>query len=582
MNSFYISCVGISGRKDTSMIELKPGVNIICGPSNTGKTYILECIDFLFGKRESDIDGFKGDYDTVFMYIKTSNDEAIRFSRKINSSKIIVNSECTYIQSKEYSSVEIRNVFMLLMGIHNKIKVIKNEKFDIQSLTWRSILHLFFIKEQEVIKKESLFNKDRFNVLSATLSSLIFLITGKGVDKKYIEELKKISDNTFKDKSIFITNTEKQLLEFKNEYENLNKQHVDNNLQDIKNVISITHNALVKNDREIEKISIKIYELEEELQKNLMYRDRFSVLRKQYISDRKRAELIIEGEKKFMGISRIAKCPFCDNRLPEHTYKSYQKIARLEIEDLDSKLVELVDVQQNISEKIKKLTEIIKKIREKKKILSEEISDKLEQTLLNYDEKILEYEILKKLENKIEVLEGIVSSHNEMLDVPETYSEKYVAKKHLPVDFQDRMEQILDSIIKECNYPEYNTVTFDYKTMDVSINDTPKNKMGKGYRAYINSIMALALNKYLRDYAIYRPELLIIDSPILSLKESNESVNDNMKYSLFKYIVSHIDRGQIIIVENEIPDIDYQEANIIRFTKDKNTGRYGFLNECFE
>lgn len=50
-----------------------------------------------------------------------------------------------------------------------------------------------------------------------------------------------------------------------------------------------------------------------------------------------------------------------------------------------------------------------------------------------------------------------------------------------------------------------------------------------------------------------------------------------MRYSLFQNIVSNQGYMQTIIVENEIPDIDYKNVTLIHFTKENNNGRYGFL-----
>ena len=87
--------------------------------------------------------------------------------------------------------------------------------------------------------------------------------------------------------------------------------------------------------------------------------------------------------------------------------------------------------------------------------------------------------------------------------------------------------------------------------------------------------------KYLSVYAIHAPRLLVLDSPILSLLETNENdeemATEGMKASLFRYMLENQSFGQIIIAENEIPNLDYSNANVIRFTKDPDQGRYGFL-----
>ena len=47
---FYIKAIKIFTNKGTvSDLSLMPGLNIIVGPSNTGKSLVLDCIDFMFG-----------------------------------------------------------------------------------------------------------------------------------------------------------------------------------------------------------------------------------------------------------------------------------------------------------------------------------------------------------------------------------------------------------------------------------------------------------------------------------------------------------------------------------------------------
>ena len=50
MNKLYISKVLACGiNRQDSFVELKPGLNLIQGRSNTGKTCIIKCIDYCFG-----------------------------------------------------------------------------------------------------------------------------------------------------------------------------------------------------------------------------------------------------------------------------------------------------------------------------------------------------------------------------------------------------------------------------------------------------------------------------------------------------------------------------------------------------
>lgn len=94
----------------------------------------------------------------------------------------------------------------------------------------------------------------------------------------------------------------------------------------------------------------------------------------------------------------------------------------------------------------------------------------------------------------------------------------------------------------------------------------------------INSILAIVLSRYMYTNAKFPVNFLVLDSPILSLKET-ESIKptQTMRHALFENIVKNQKGIQTIIIENEIPDIDYKNVNLIYFTKDRNSGRYGFL-----
>lgn len=119
--------------------------------------------------------------------------------------------------------------------------------------------------------------------------------------------------------------------------------------------------------------------------------------------------------------------------------------------------------------------------------------------------------------------------------------------------------------------------------MDVVINGRKKGANGKGYSAFLNSVVAISLSHYMNKHARYAPHFLLIDSPILSLKEAHEiKPTDTMSAALFKNIVSTPLVGQTIIIENEIPNIDYSTANLIPFTKQSHSKRYGFLLDFIE
>ena len=123
--------------------------------------------------------------------------------------------------------------------------------------------------------------------------------------------------------------------------------------------------------------------------------------------------------------------------------------------------------------------------------------------------------------------------------------------------------------------------------MDIVVNGKKKSNNGKGYKAYFNSITSIALIKHLLEKGFYKPPILILDSPLLSLKLASEeketqSIKQSIKDGLLEILINLPTQLQTIVIENEIPEIDYKSTNIIRFTKNKEIGRYGFLKGVYD
>ena len=95
MNRFYIEKLMVSGGgHHTSVIDFKPGLNFILGPSNTGKSLVMDCLDYMFGftpkKNEPSkiVDNNNG-YEWITLQLATSHGTVI-LERKIGDSKITV------------------------------------------------------------------------------------------------------------------------------------------------------------------------------------------------------------------------------------------------------------------------------------------------------------------------------------------------------------------------------------------------------------------------------------------------------------------------------------------------------------
>src|SRR5208283_1812340 len=72
-------------NKSAVHVGLKPGLNIICGSSETGKSFIVETIDFMLGGG-SELRQLpeRAGYDRAVMQITLSNDQKFTFQRSLD------------------------------------------------------------------------------------------------------------------------------------------------------------------------------------------------------------------------------------------------------------------------------------------------------------------------------------------------------------------------------------------------------------------------------------------------------------------------------------------------------------------
>lgn len=186
MSSFYIKSITAHGSgKSDAIVSFSNGLNIIQGYSDTGKTCIVKCIDFIFGSSEKPFDKSTG-YSRVTMQIVTPNGEMV-LRRSIGKNQIQVESDISYIENGTYDigykknqkNPVINSVWLKLLGIDGEPMIVKNSDFEKKHLTWRTLLNLIYINENDIGKSESIIVPEQYTEKTLFLSALLYLISGR-------------------------------------------------------------------------------------------------------------------------------------------------------------------------------------------------------------------------------------------------------------------------------------------------------------------------------------------------------------------------------------------------------------------
>ena len=517
--------------------------------------------------------------------------------RKLGSSKIDVSSTDSSISNGKYTtkaSVKnyektINSVWLALIGITEQHLVNKNERSQKQVLSWRTFCHMFMLTETKIISESSIILPDRGYSATPALSALLFLLWGKdfsdteAIESKEVKDAKKGAIKAYINQELFkISERNQELTAFLSEPSTI----------DINQEIELLMTQITENEQRISraidenKIILQgLHEKNEALSECNVLINRYQELTSQYEADLKRLSFIVDGTANMPQISET-QCPFCDGKIRikktpnyiEAAKSDYKKI-KLQAQDLQKAYSELLAEKDMLESSIESLLA-------KKRFAEELVANELAPKTNQLKEKLAEYKKTLGYQNELSFLKKLVEQKaSDMVNIESSdeSENKFKVKDHFDYSFVSEFGKYIKQFLEKCKYPNLTSLIFDKATMDIVLNGKKKSANGKGFNAYLNSAIAIVLSRYMQKHACYAPGLIVLDSPILSLKEIEaQRPSQSMRNGLFENIACTSKGIQTIVIENEIPEIDYSNVNLIHFTKDANTGRYGFLIDVMD
>ncbi|WP_029295238.1 hypothetical protein [Chryseobacterium hispalense] len=565
-------------NKKDAFIRFKNGLNVISGPSNTGKTFIFDCLDYMLGSSDKlkEIPELKG-YSNIFLEIETDNkfftiETDIKKNNiyKLYRSKINnLNTQPEILKRKldQNAKDNLNSFFLNLNNIDNK-KIRKNAKGDTISLSYRNVIKLALIDEERIITKDSPI-VSHYTRETEESNTLRFFLTGN--DDSNI--LKKISSQEIQRRKGKI-----DLL-----YEFINNANIDSNLnsaeiEDQLKRIDISLNNFTLNFNRIKKDYLSVEN--DFTNKNAEYVDlnkrhneitellkRSYILEQQYNSDILRLKSTIESGI-FMSENNEASCPTCKQEITTTTLDIDKIIVSCEseIQKINSLLKELKVSQNLISEEKKdidkKLLSVTIELEQLRIKLQDGIGTELEKTI----------ETLANLNNKKSQLTGIQDIINKTNTFSQTIKELESSiptnKGNYPSltsDITKKLCKKMSEILKDIG--ESKTVNYSSESFEFEIGNSFRNTYGKGYRAIYYSVYIIALHEIIED-STFKIGVPVLDSPLVTYKKPNasgEEIDLNLAMDFYRYL-SKTKIRQTIIIENEVPPQDIlNKINHIQF-----------------
>lgn len=571
-NGIYIrSLILESDSKESVEIRFKKGLNIISGSSNTGKSYIYECINYVLGGSKSpkdiieareygrfilEIEGYDGIVNTI---VRERKGKITNYNCEYKE----INNNIGQTLSQKFKADNSKNISTVLTNLCNinYSKVISTYTGKINNFTFREMIHLNMIDEERVINTKSIVYDKNGGFTKAKNESVFRIITSGKDDSDINSNTKKKKENTN------IDFARKFVDEMKKE---LGENYVESDclveLNEIDNRIKFTKKEIEDYNKKINDLKYKIQEKsseEEVIEKKKAYIEetikRFKLLKKNHEFDIERLDFIDESKFYLEQLENL-ECPICGNERIEiyndsnftealiaEKRKLLSQINDLEFTIFESELQreiyekELINIKERIIEENDNIENSIKNGLNIKIELLERLMESKQKLILKY-----------QLNNKVKSLTKLI---NDNKSDSENSNNNY--KRRIESKVIQEIIDIAKNILLDSKVFDNVDISFNYSMMDLTINNADKETYGKGYRALINSAFCIAINKYMNNKRLPNLGFVIIDSPLTAFKdkENKEKINEEVKVEFYNTLNSIRDI-QIIIIENQEPPVE--------------------------
>ena len=609
-NSFSLTKLQIIGAsKSPAEVQFKPGLNVICGASNTGKSYIQECIDFMFGGQTlpKDIPQSHG-YQNVVLGLKrdTGNEFTLVRSLKggafnlFDGSPDRINEKTSYTKlSSKHSSKNSDNLsHFLLSQIALQDKRIRADKYGkTNSLSFRDIAFLTLVSENKIISAGSpLFSE---NPITRTPEESVFELLLSGTDSSSLIREEKPTERKMRinaqlslvDELIKGKEKEFQKLDKPTQEIGIYLAKLDENIKEGTKAVTTLQKTIDALDAERNEHRNTVAKIEGRLEFIANLSGRFSLLAEHYKSDRLRLEATLEGKTLFAGLPGNI-CGKCGQIIPNEPNDRMPKNLETLQAACESELKKVAVLEADLKKTLETLSSENSVLQSKQaeiKAKHLQISNQIEEALkpkAGSRENLLYQNIQEraKIIHLQELLEEISELKAKQASLKVSLNEKKqpgVALKKLGVSDVDEFCEVVQGLLTDWKYQNLGRVVWDNTQKDFVIGRQSRASLGKGYRALTHAAFSIGLMKFCAEKGLPHTGIVLLDTPLNPLREADDpagKISNEMKNAFYRALAKNSFGGQIIVLENYEPPKELQEKiNYQHFTGKKGADRYGFF-----
>ncbi len=604
-------------KKPDAEFTFAPGLNVLWGASDTGKTFLVEAIDFMLGAGDplKDIPERQG-YETVELGLTTSATKDYTLVRSIQGGNFMrfdgllngvkPNAKDAVKLAAAHSSTKTTNISRWLLkeiDLDQKKILYSRETGELRSLGFRALAHLCVISAQDISKPTSPIEGGQYT--DRTREYGIFKLLLTGVDDAAVIGAPKSAKLANIPASVepevlkqMLAYYESELAKMTDEPEELDAadKKIQERLDEVQTSLAAMESHLSDTTNERKEVFARYNSLTSRANEIGELQARFRLLDEQYTTDLKRLMAIEESGQYFILLT-TNKCPLCgatsehqktdtecDGNVAAVTNAAAAEIAKIQL--LQKELHDTVSVLSKENAVITVEREKLEKdLRQLQKNIDAALSPEFSQARKTYSELIEKRSSLRSaisIHNRVTETKAQIAKNGSGISVKEADEEKAPVTQYLPKSTLDEFSAMVQSILQAWHFPNATNTYFDEAKRDLVIGGKPRGSRGRGLCAITHSAFTIGLLDYCRQNNMPHPGFVVLDSPLLAYKEpqgEDENIaGTDLKERFYEHLIEFIGEQQLFIVENTEPPTDILKTiNHETFTGNPNTGRYGLF-----
>jgi len=588
IKGFQIRALSFHGNgKEPAVVTFGPGLNVIHGASNTGKSFVVEAIDFMLGGKE--------DY-TLF---RSHEGGAFKLFNGSFAEELPEDEGTTLADTHNEKNTDNLSAWLLdKLGMAGS-RIRKNKNNDTVSLSFRNLARLAIVNEEEIIQKRSPLADGNYTADTANFSAFKYLLTGTD-DSALVSLRKTTPEETSREAQIdllddLIKNYQRQVRDIAGKPAELEEQDekLGSALEVKAQQLSLVEGTFKDLSARRRTFYKRIEEVDNRLTEISTLLERFELLDEHYDSDLQRLKGMEEAGSLFVALGKT-NCPIC-GASPDHQHADescdgdIEKVvaaASAEIKKIESRKTDLVSTISTLRREESTLQNRLPSVRSSLDDVSNQIRE-----IVAPDLKRQRASYTELSDKRVDVREAI-GLHDSLADF-EARKEQLVAEDstsasssnigtELPKSVVDDFAKTFEQTLKDWQFPNSGTVYFDMKSKDMVIDGKDRIAYGKGLRAITQAAFSVSLLRYCKNHEGRHPGFVALDSPLLSYKEPDTSEEDltdsGLKEAFYQDLSDTSDDRQFIIIENvpPTPEIALSDQTT-EFTGSKSKGRFGLF-----